>query len=242
MRKSIPLFVSLQRNEEGNNTNGMHNLQNTKYGYFGPAPYIPTEYVMRFANTKQLVFMDPKDPKFGWNTHAHQLANVAPLWGGNGGKNPNVNFFAKSGFITEIPPVPVYRQHIWCMGHMQALQGHPRINIKCMPGKVTVCKWCRLKFINMSTPEDNDDDWREVEHKIATTPESYEDLMTPVRDVGGCLRMNRFQEDGPDPHVYRAVLNPEPYRWHHEEHHDNEVHPRYAKKKCGDESCTTHHH
>jgi hypothetical protein len=80
----------------------------------------------------------------------------------------------------------------------------------------------------MSTPEDNDDDWREEEHKIATTPEALEDLMRPIRGVDGAIR-TRFHPEygGPHPHVYRSVFEPSKYRWR-QTVHDYEVHPRYA--------------
>lgn len=233
---------SLTAVHSGVNTNTYNRCgpSSTKVNYWGPPVDLPPELVMRIANAKQMVFMDTKDPKFGINTHIDQMATIIPTLHGKGGKNPSVNYFTRSGLTFEIPPVPVYRQQIWCTGQMKTGTGHPKISIKCMPGKVTSCKWCRLKYINMSTPDDCDDDWREVEHKIATTPESMEDLLTPWRGVQGELRAEVFMFE-PDPFVYRAVMNPEKYRWKHEEHHDYEVHPKYAKTKCGDVACSSHH-
>mmetsp|Transcript_69283 Transcript_69283/g.80839 ORF Transcript_69283/g.80839 Transcript_69283/m.80839 type:complete len:237 (+) Transcript_69283:27-737(+) len=199
-------------------------------GHYGPPVYMPLEYTMRIANLKPLEFMKPTDPKYTWNTHMDQIASLTPGLFGHGRKVPTYNYSNKGGIPCEIPPIPVYREHIWCMGHAHFILQHPRIFIKCLPGKVTVCKWCRCKFINMSTAEDNDNDWREEEHKIATTPESLEDLNKPIRDLGGVLRQRRFQDDKqPDPHVYRAVFDPERYRWKHE-HHELEVHPAYGKQ------------
>lgn len=211
-------------------------------GHYSPPVYMPLEYSQRISNPKPLEFMHPLDPKYGTNTHANQLASLHPGILGPGRKTPSFNFSNRGGIVCEIPPVPVYRQHIWCMGHAHFILQHPRIFIKCLPGKVVVCKWCRLKFINMSTAEDNDEDWREEEHKIATTPESEEDLNTPIRDLGGVLR-EKFQDGKePDPHVYRAVFDPERHRWHHHPH-KYEVHPSYATKKddCGDANCNHHH-
>lgn len=203
-------------------------------GHYGPPVYMPLEYAQRISNPKQLEFMHPHDPKYEYNTHAKQLASLSPGILGYGRKSPSVNFNSKGGIPCEIPPIPVYRQHIWCMGHAHFILQHPRIFIKCLPGKVMVCKWCRCKFINMSTAEDNDEDWVEEEHKIATTPESLEDLNTPIRDMGGVLRQRRFQDDKqPDPFVYRSVFDPERYRWKHE-HHEYETHPAYAALNKGD--------
>lgn len=80
----------------------------------------------------------------------------------------------------------------------------------------------------MATKDDNDDDWQDEEHKIATTPESVTDLMQPIRDIGGVVRDGPFQDGRePDPHVYRSVFDPERYRWRHPRH-KYEVHPAYA--------------
>jgi hypothetical protein len=240
MRRTVPYLKAVHDSFYSDATNRAHSLPMTKIHFHSPPTDIPPDIVMRIANAKQLVLMDTKDPKFGINTHVDQVASCIPTLHGKGGRNPSVNYFTRSGLMQEIPPIPVYRKHIWCNGHIKQHQGHPMINIKCLPGKVTQCKWCRLKFINMSSPDDCDDDWQEVEHKIATTPESKEDLMTPWRGPMGELREKVFMNE-PDPFVYRAVLNPEKYRWKHEEHHDYEVHPRYAKK-CGDKSCSSGHH
>lgn len=228
-------------------------------GHYSPPVYMPLEYTMRVTNPKPLEFMHPNDPKFAVNTHIMQIASLAPGLFGHGRKSPTVNFNSKGGILCEIPPIPVYREHIWCMGHAHFILQHPRIAIKCIPGKVVCCKWCRCKFINMGTKEDNDDDWAEEEHKIATTPESEEDLNKPIRDLGGVLRESRFQDGKtPDPHVYRSVFNPERYRWHHE-HHEYETHPAYADKTneitgeaasagaieggaCADPNCSHSHH
>lgn len=200
-------------------------------GHYSPPVYMPLEYASRVTNQKQLVFTHPKDPKYGWNTHVEELASLHPGILGPGRRTPQLNWYNRGGIICEIPPVPVYRQHIWCQGHSHFILQHPKIFIKCPPGEVVCCKWCRLKFINMATEDDNDDDWQEEEHKIATTPESAADLMQPIRDVGGVLRERPFQDGKePDPHVYRSVFDPERYRWRHPRH-TYEVHPAYATSK-----------
>nr|CCC91117.1 unnamed protein product [Trypanosoma congolense IL3000] len=214
-------------------------------GHYSPPVYMPLEYASRVTNQKQLVFTHPKDPKYGWNTHIHELASLHPGLLGPGRRTPQLNWYNRGGIVCEIPPVPVYRDHIWCQGHSHYILQHPKIFIKCPPGEVVCCKWCRLKFINMATDEDNDNDWKEEEHKIATTPESAEDLMQPIRDLGGVLRQRPFQDGkDPDPHVYRSVFNPERYRWKHPQH-KYEVHPAYAdpckSSGCSDGTSATAH-
>ncbi|EKF37758.1 hypothetical protein MOQ_002041 [Trypanosoma cruzi marinkellei] len=197
-------------------------------GHYSPPVYMPLEYASRVTNQKQLVFTHPKDPKYGWNTHVEELASLHPGILGPGRRTPQLNWYNRGGIVCEIPPVPVYRQHIWCQGHSHFILQHPKIFIKCPPGVVVCCKWCRLKFINMSTEDDNDDDWESEEHKISTTPETVSDLMQPRRDIGGVLRDRPFQDGKePDPHVYRSVFDPERHRWKHP-HHKYEVHPAYA--------------
>ncbi|EPY39092.1 hypothetical protein AGDE_04837 [Angomonas deanei] len=201
-------------------------------GYYSPPVYMPMEYAMRVTNQKPLRFTHPRDPKYGWNTHIDELAGLHPGLLGPGRKTPQVNYYNRGGIIGEIPPVPVYREHIWCMGHGHFILQHPRIFIKCPKNKVVACKWCRLKFINMSTEEDNDEDWEKEEHKIATTPETLEDLTQPIRDLGGVLRASPFQDGKePHPHVYRSVFDPERYRHKHPHTKHYEVHPAYAGKK-----------
>lgn len=227
MKKTVPLLWTFSDNR----------------GYYSPPVYMPMEYASRVTNQKQLVFTHPKDPKYGWNTHINELASLHPGILGPGRKTPQLNYSNRGGIICEIPPVPVYREHIWCMGHGHYILQHPRIFIKCPQGKVVCCKWCRLKFINMSTKADNDDDWFEEEQKISTTPESEEDLMQPIRDMGGVLRNRPFQDDKePDPHVYRAVFDPERYRWKHRHTAHYEVHPAYQKKGDDSSGCGHQHH
>lgn len=226
MKKTFPLLWTFSDNR----------------GYYSPPVYMPLEYASRVTNQKQLQFTHPRDPKYTWNTGINELASLHPGLLGPGRKTPQLNYSNRGGIICEIPPVPVYREHIWCMGHSHFILQHPRIFIKCPRGKVVCCKWCRLKFINMSTETDNDDDWFEEEQKIATTPEAEEDLRQPIRDMGGVLRRNPFQDDKePDPHVYRAVFNPDRYRWKHPHTEHYEVHPAYAKK-AGECECEDHHH
>lgn len=203
---------------------------------------MPLEYASRVTNQKQLRFTNPKDPKMGWNTHIYELASLHPGLMGHGRKTPSLNWTSNGGIVCEIPPTPVYREHIWCQGHAHFILQHVRFFIKCPPGKVVSCKYCRMKYINMSTAEDNDEDWFEEEQKIATTPESEEDLRQPIRDLGGVLRENPFQ-DGKEPHpdVYRSVFNPERYRWKQPHTRHYEVHPAYAKKPEGSASPGHHH-
>ncbi|CCW61554.1 unnamed protein product [Phytomonas sp. EM1] len=200
-------------------------------GYYSPPVYMPLEYAMRVTNPKQLKFTHPRDPKFTYNTHIDELSSLHPGLLGPGRKSPQVNYSNRGGILCEIPPVPVYREHIWCMGHAHFTLQHPRIFIKCLRGKVTTCKWCHLKFINMSTDDDNDEDWYEEEQRIATMPELEKDLRQPIRDLGGVLRRNPFQDNKePDPYVYRTVFNPDQYRWKQTHNRHYEVHPAYAKK------------
>ena len=216
MRRTVPVLVT---------------MGSTNNNFYSPPVYMPLEYAMRVTNQKKLEFVHPKDPKMTFNKHVEQLGTLHPCLIGDGRKEPNPNNTERGGLMGDIPPVPVYRHHIWCMGHAHFVLQHPRIFIKCPPGKVVACKWCRLKFINMATVDDCDDDWKEVEHKIATTPESEEDLNTPYRNILGVLGTSNFQ-DGKTPHpdVYKSVFNPEKYAWDHEEH-EYEVHPAYADHK-----------
>lgn len=199
-------------------------------GHYSPPVYMPLEYASRVTNQKQLVFSHPRDPKYGWNTHVEELSALHPGVFGRGRKTPTVNYYNRGGIICEIPPVPVYRAQIWCQGHSHFILQHPKIFIKCPPNEVVSCKWCRLKYINLATEEDNDEDWVKEEHKISTTPERLEDIVQPYRDIGGVVRQTPFQDGKePDPHAYRSVFNPERSRWRHPHHH-YEVHPAYACK------------
>lgn len=218
LRKSVPLRWTFSDNR----------------GYYSPPVYMPLEYASRITNAKPLRFTNPRDPKYTWNTGINEVAALQPGLLGIGRKTPTVYYYNHGGIVCEIPPVPVYRNHIWCMGHSHFILQHPRIFIKCPPRKVVTCKWCRLKFINMASEEDNDNGWFEEEHRIATTPESEEDLHKPMRDIIGVLRTERFQDGKePDPQVYRAVYNPEKHRWRHPHNRHYEVHPAYAGKKGG---------
>ena len=215
MRRSTPLLIT---------------LGSTNSNFYSPPVYMPLEYTMRVTNSKQMDWLHPKDPKNKYNAHVDQIGALHPSLVGDGRKEPNPNYTERGGLMGDIPPVPVYRKHIWCMGHAHFVLQHPRIFIKCPPRQVVCCKWCRLKFINMSEEGDCDDDWEAVEHKIATTPESEEDLRLPYRDITGVLRDSNFQ-DGKEPHpeVYKSVFNPEKYKWKHKKHH-YEVHPEYVGK------------
>lgn len=127
---------------------------------------------------------------------------------------PNVYFDNGGGIGTDLPPIPVYRKYTWCMGHWTPGFAHPRIFMKCPKGQVIHCKWCRMKFINMSAEGDCDDDWEEEEHAIAVTPEKMEDILKPRRDLSGQIRYETIQ-DGKTPHpeVFKSVYNPEKYKW-----------------------------
>jgi hypothetical protein len=176
--------------------------------YHSPLVKIPDEFAMRTANGKTVELTPKRDPKNKWGLHQVERQSVHPsVWGLE--RSNWANYNNKGGIICDVPPVPVYRKSIWCMGHIEWKQHHPRIFIKCPPGFVVSCKWCRLKFINMSTEDDNDDNWQKEWDKIAQTPETMEQLMTPYRQLGGRIRKSNFQDGKlPHPEVYKTVYNP----------------------------------
>lgn len=186
------------------------------WNYFSPMIRIPEEYVSRLGDHKPVEFTPKRDPKNKWGLHNVERFSMHPsVWGQ---ERANYSFNEnKGGAICELPPVPVYRQQIWCMGQGSSLWHHPRIHIKCPRGMTVSCKWCRLKYINMSTDDDHDEDWQEVQHRIAMTPEKMEDLKAPRRTVDGILRESNFQtgcvgQDGePDKFVYRTVYDPDSF-------------------------------
>jgi len=176
--------------------------------YLSPITRIPDEYAQRLCNSKQVVLTDKRDPKNKWGLHNVERLSVHPsVWGGD--RHNYANGENKGGAICDLPPVPVYKEKIWCMGHYQYKFHHPRIFIKVPRGKVVSCKWCRLKFVNMATDDDNDDDWEQRMNRINTTPETMEQLMVPYRRLNGQLSQSNFQ-DGKPPHpeVYKTVYDP----------------------------------
>ena len=186
-----------------------------QYGnhYYGPVVPLPEEFGQRLANPKPVHLTKFRDPKNEWGLHSKERVSMHPSISGLDRHNHSL-FETRGGPIADVPPVPVYRQHIWCMGHHRQRFGHPRIFIKCPPMKVVACKWCRLKFINMATEEDNDEDWIEEMHEIATTPETEEELMQLHRTYEGVLRPSNYQDGAtPDPFVHRSVFDPERYKW-----------------------------
>ena len=208
--------------------------------YISPLVELPHEYAQRVTNKKEGVETDRRDPKNYWGLHNIERFQVHPsVWGyerHNYGGMEN-----KGGIICDVPPVPVYRANIWCMGHFQAKFHHPRIHIKVPPGKTIGCKWCRVKYINMSTDEDNDEDWEDAYYRINTTPESEEDLKKPWRNLDGVLRKSNFL-DGQEPHpkVYKSVFDPQRYavkRKGHDDHHGHDEH--HDHKACA--SAHEHH-
>lgn len=181
--------------------------------YFGPMIEFPMEYAHRLTNKKVAEETPRRDPKNHWGLHNFEKWQVHPsIWGlerhNYGGQE------TRGGVTCDVPPIPVYRSQIWCQGHNQVGWLHPRIFIKVPRGKTIGCKWCRAKFINMSTEDDNDEGWEEDMQRINTTPETLKQLTTPFRDLAGVLRKSNFQ-DGKEPHpeVYKSVFNPERYAW-----------------------------
>lgn len=190
----------------------MQNLVATNpINFYSPPVIIPDHHWMRVANQKEVHLTDKKDPK---NYHGRRnkdfFAKVNPsLWGLD--RHNFANWDNKGGIIMDVPPVPVYRKYIWCIGHSQHRNFHPRIHIKVPRGKIVCCKWCRCKFLNMATDEDNDDNWEKDFEEIQTTPESKKDLMRPFRRMDGSWPKddNNFAEGvEPDRHIYRTVFDP----------------------------------
>lgn len=185
---------------------GLKNLN-----YFAPLIPFPEEYAQRIANKKQVVLTDLKDPKNKWGTRNFDHGAVHPSYFSLERHNFG-GYETRAGPVCDIPPVPVYRSKIFCRGHMMMKCFHPVIFIKCPPNKVVTCKWCRTKFINMATEDDNDDDWEEEAFDIMRTPEKPEDAFRPFRGIDGVLRPT-FGPEGPHPHVFRSVFDPEKYKF-----------------------------
>lgn len=177
--------------------------------YHSPLVRIPEEYSMRIANATVVEFTPKRDPKNKWGLLTVERASMHPSLMGHDRTNW-VNYNNRGGVICDVPPVPVYRSKIFCVGQAQWKLHHPRIFIKCPKGMVVSCKWCRMKFINMATEEDNDEGWQKEWDKINQTPETMEQLLTPYRRLSGVLSTSNFQ-DGKDPHpeVYKTVYNPD---------------------------------
>jgi hypothetical protein len=184
--------------------------------YYSPPVPFPEEYVSRVTNPKRVYTTRPRDPKNYWGLHNRELVSMHPSCSGLDRHNFSV-YETKGGPICEIPPIPVYKSKVWCLGHHSVYFGHPRIFIKCPPGMVVTCKWCRVKFLNMATEEDNDENWKEEIHEIATTPEPLEAVLQVNRRIDGTLPPNFSNflnpEEGPHPDVYKSVFNPEKYKW-----------------------------
>jgi hypothetical protein len=177
--------------------------------YMSPMVRIPDEFHQRIANGKEVVLTPKRDPKNKWGLHTAERMNVHPsVWGLD--RSNWVNYNNRGGIICDVPPVPVYRSHIWCCGQITWKQHHPRIYIKCPPNFVVSCKWCRIKYLNMSTDDDNDEDWQKEQDEIALKPETMEQLMTPYRRLHGVLGPSNFQDgQAPHPEVYKTVYNPD---------------------------------
>ena len=178
--------------------------------FYSPMVIMPDHYWMRIANQKEVEITPKRDPKnyFGRRNKDLLGPKLHPsLWGLD--RHNHGNFDNKGGVICDVPPVPVYRTYIWCHGHFSYKYFHPRIHIKVPRGKMIGCKWCRCRFINMSTDDDNDEDWEKEMEEIQLTPESKKDLMRPFRTQGGVWPANdtNFINE-PDPHVYRVVFDP----------------------------------
>ena len=186
----------------------------TSSNYYGPAPFLPYEYCARLANRKPVKLSNPTDPKFTWKTFETEVGSIHPAFFGKGKGTPSVINDHQGGPGGDMPPIPVYRKSILCMGHYSPMYNHPRMFIKTLPGKIAYCKWCRLKFINMSGEGDCDDNWEEEQHAIAVSPETMADIKKPRRDVLGQILPSNFANGAePDPDVHKSVYNPEKYRW-----------------------------
>ena len=192
-----------------------HNVISTSLhgvNFYSPMVIMPEHYWQRVANQKQVELTDKRDPKFYLGKRNKEFLGSAlhpSLWAGD--RHNVAHFDNKGGMIMEAPPIPVYREKIWCIGQFVHRNFHPRIFLKVPRGKVIGCKWCRARFINMATDEDNDDDWEEVTNRIQKTPESKNDLMRPFRNINGVWPKNdrNFPEGvEPDQHIYRTVFDP----------------------------------
>ena len=180
--------------------------------YQSPVVHFPPEYAIRIAGSIRLT--DPKDPKNKWGQHNLDM--------GGGHHNHLFGSYDNNSFgpfesslntTNDIPPVPVYTDRIWCAGmaHRTNLNYHPKIYIKVpRGGAIVYCKWCGLKYTNMATSDDNDDDWRGACDRIAQTPETLAELRRPFRKWTGELFKSNFQ-DGKEPHrqLFRTAYNPQ---------------------------------
>eukprot|EP00759_Apiculatamorpha_spiralis_P018104 PhF_6_TR24426/c0_g1_i1/m.33785 len=174
--------------------------------FYSPVTEIPVEYTMRLAPKVMPRATEPRDPNNRWGLLNYERGLAQPIAFSHKRDThllDNVMPLPRAGPITELPPVPVYREHIWCQGQISCGGRHYRIFIKCPPGKVTQCKWCRMKYLNMATDDDNDEDWQEICNAAMLRPETREQGMRPHRSVGGTWYPNPYP-NGPHPEVYRT--------------------------------------
>jgi len=184
--------------------------------YYSPVTEIPFEYTSRLEPKVIPTMTDLRDPNNRWGLWNYERGKGVPQ--GNG-HNRNSHLLdtipmARAGPVCDLPPVPVYRQQIWCMGNGGGcyMSRHPRIHIKVPRGKVVICKWCRIKYINMGTDDDNDEDWQKVCDFIGKRPETKKQAMRRHRDILGRQYPNAYP-NGPNPEIYRTWINepdPEP--------------------------------
>jgi hypothetical protein len=182
--------------------------------FTSPPTTIPDVFMQRVANQKQVTITEGKDPKNKWGLkNVEMLSAHTSIYGDdrwNYGHSGN-----RGGVHCDVPPIPVYRQQVWCQGTAAGAtwSGHPKISIKVPRGKVIACKWCRLKYMNMATDDDNDENWKAKIEAINTKPETEGQLRAPVRQIRGVMPKDSNFQDGKEPHpwVYRTVFDPNVY-------------------------------
>ena len=185
------------------------------WSYHQPPQPFPKEYLFRIAG--EIKITPKRDPKNKWGRHNMDMASGYPNY--MNGPMDNRHFGSDISFTNttaDIPPIPVYRQHIQCQGMITrtGLNYHPKMNIKVKPMTVKYCKWCGLKYINMSTADDTDENWKAECDKIQQTPETMPELMRPFRSYLGELpRYKANFQDDKEPHrdLFPTVYNPAAY-------------------------------
>ena len=183
------------------------------YKYFGPTTPFPPEYYGRIANKKPIELTKPRDPKNAWGLHNKEWTSAHPSQAGIDRYNFSL-YERRGGPILDTPPVPVYRKHVYCTGTQKNTPNHPVFHMVIRPNQTAICKYCRVKYINMMDEENDDTNWRAEIHKIATTPEPMTEVLLPTRMMDGVLPMSNFQDGNvPCPLTYKSVYYPEKYTW-----------------------------
>lgn len=185
------------------------------WSYHQPPQPFPKEYVFRVATDIKLT--PKRDPKNKWGRHNFDMGAAHPNHLTGAGDNNNFGSDRSAvGTQNDIPPIPIYRQHIQCQGMSMrtGLNFHPKMNIKVKPGTTKYCKWCGLKYINMATVDDSDENWKAECEEIQLTPETMAELKRPFRSYLGELPRysSNFQDEKePHPDLYPTVYNPAAY-------------------------------